>query len=89
MLKKESKYAVLYAPGQIEISPPDMTSYYPYHIDLTDTLRYDLKLPMNTFEEICRSDGIAFQIRLILFGRILFSRFISGIRGTGMKKATE
>jgi len=59
-MKKQSRFAVLYAPGQLEISSPDMISYYPYHIDLTDTLRFDLKLPSNTFEEICRTGGVDF-----------------------------
>lgn len=55
---KECTVMVLYAPGQLEISEPKDVDYYPWHINLHDTLLYDLSLPLNQFKKICEKAGV-------------------------------
>lgn len=57
---RKCRFFVLYAPGQIEVSAPEMISYYPGHLDLKDTNKYDFMLPLNAYKNLCRSNGIVF-----------------------------
>jgi peptidoglycan/LPS O-acetylase OafA/YrhL len=58
--KKNCKVVTLFAPGQLEISAPKDIDYYPNHISLHDTSKYDLNLPKNILRELSNNAGIPF-----------------------------
>jgi peptidoglycan/LPS O-acetylase OafA/YrhL len=57
---KNCKVAVLFAPGQLEISVPTDIDYYPYHSSLSDTSKYDLDLPKNIMKKLSNDKDILF-----------------------------
>jgi peptidoglycan/LPS O-acetylase OafA/YrhL len=57
---KNCDVIVLFAPGQLEISKPDDIDYYPYHISLGDTTRYDLNLPGNILKKLAYNADIKY-----------------------------
>lgn len=57
---KNCKVVTLYAPGQLEISTPADIDYYPHHISLNDTSKYDLDLPRKIMKELSNNAGIPF-----------------------------
>lgn len=57
---KSCLVAILYAPGQMEISSPDMISYFPWHLPVNDSLKYDFELPLNTLARLCNEAELAF-----------------------------
>ena len=43
----------------MQVCPPGRLSYFPRHIDLSDSSRFDLDLPQRTTRELADSLGIA------------------------------
>lgn len=58
--EKDCKVITLFAPGQLEVSAPSDIEYYPYHISLIDTTKFELNLPKSIFEKLCNNNGIIF-----------------------------
>jgi len=56
--ENKSDYYVLTVPGQIEVSAPKHIAYFPYSIDISDTSKYDLNLPIRNFNILCMKNGI-------------------------------
>ena len=57
---KNCRPFILYAPGQMEISSPDMISYYPRHLPLNDTLKFDFQLPVKIYKKLCVETHLPF-----------------------------
>jgi len=53
-------YAILYAPGQMEVSQPEMISYYPWHIPVNDTLKFNFELPLKIYRDLCSEADVVF-----------------------------
>lgn len=58
--ENKSDLIVLGVPGQIEVSSPRYISYFPKNINLNDTSRFDLNLPMQIFRELCDKNNIKY-----------------------------
>lgn len=58
--RNKCKIILLYSPGQLEVSAPKDIDYYPGHIALEDTTKYDMGLPRNILKELCNEAHILF-----------------------------
>jgi peptidoglycan/LPS O-acetylase OafA/YrhL len=59
-LKESVRFAVLFVPGQIAVSSPINIKYFPYHLKIKDTTRYDMTLPNKVYHDICQKHNIPF-----------------------------
>jgi peptidoglycan/LPS O-acetylase OafA/YrhL len=51
--QKGAKLWLVYVPGQIEVSPPNYISYYPGHVNLADTNRFDFISSHKIINSLC------------------------------------
>lgn len=58
--EKNCQFLLLYAPGQMEVSSREDISYFPLHVDLNDTVKYDLEQPMSVLQTLCYENKIHF-----------------------------
>lgn len=59
MCKQEkTDYIVLGVPGQVEVEKPNNIAYFPYSVNLTDSSKFDLDLPLHTFQKLCSKNNI-------------------------------
>ena len=58
--KENCNFLLLYAPGQLEVSSPKNISYFPQHVNLNDTVKYNLGQPMSVLRTLCYKDKIHF-----------------------------
>lgn len=55
-----SKYIVMYVPGQIEVSKPKDIAYYPYSKNLQDTTEFNFTKPQQIVNTLCNEKGILY-----------------------------
>ena len=56
----KAELLLMYVPSQLEVLKPEQIDYYPYHIDLSDTVNYSFDLPREITKRICEENGIFF-----------------------------
>jgi lysophospholipase L1-like esterase len=56
--ESNSTLLIMYVPGEIEVSKPDHIDYYPHHLNIQDTTKYDLSRPNEIIRRLCRRNDI-------------------------------
>ena len=55
---KGAKLWLVYVPGQIEVSPSEFISYYPDHVNLADSNRFDFNASHKIINSLCNKHSI-------------------------------
>ncbi len=60
--QNDCEYVVLGVPGQIEVSEPKHISHFPHTLNLNDTSRFDLNLPLSIYQKLCNESEIEYLV---------------------------
>jgi hypothetical protein len=55
-----AEYIVLGVPGQVEVEKPNQIAYFPDTVNLKDSSKFDLNLPLQTFKKLCTKNKIEY-----------------------------